>query len=141
LSGCGRRRHDRRVRLEWRRTVGVGRRRRRSGVFPRFSAYGIGLSSVCGKSCSTTIVGLRAPATSPLFMWHYATGGPLPYMASAPQSGRGLDWFPNSGDLSKRKGDHIPNKKAKSKKKNTIMTHDTHARISMYSEKELHTEV
>jgi hypothetical protein len=44
--------------------VGVVRRRRRSGGSPRFSAYGIGPSRVCGESCSTTIVGLRAPVTS-----------------------------------------------------------------------------
>jgi hypothetical protein len=91
LSGCGRRRHDQRVRLEWRRTVGVGRRRQLNGVSSRFSAYGIGSSRVCGKSCSTAIVGLRAPATSPLFMWCCATGGLLPYKASAPD--QGADWI------------------------------------------------
>jgi hypothetical protein len=71
--------------------VGVGRRHRRSGVSPRFSAYRIRPSSVCGKSSSTTIIRFRALVTSPLFMWRCVTGGPLPYMASAPD--QGADWI------------------------------------------------
>jgi hypothetical protein len=96
------------VRLEWRRTVGVGRRRRRSGVSPRFSAYGIKPSSVYGKSYSTAIIGFRAPAIFPLFMWRCAMG-PTAIHGKRPRSGRELDWIPNSKDLFKRKGDRIPN--------------------------------
>jgi hypothetical protein len=54
--------------------VDVGRRRRRSETSPRFSAYGIGLSRVCGKSCSTAIIGLRAPMT-PLYLCGAAQRG------------------------------------------------------------------
>jgi hypothetical protein len=67
--------------------VGAGRRRRCSGAFPRFSTYGIKLSRIYGESCSTAIVGLCAP-TTPLYLCGAARrGGPLPYMASAPDQG------------------------------------------------------
>jgi hypothetical protein len=36
-------------------------------------------------------------------------GGPTAIHGKRPRSGRELDWFLNSGDLFKRKGDHIPN--------------------------------
>jgi hypothetical protein len=54
------------------------------GFFPRFSAYGIRPSRICGKSCNTAIVGLCAPATSPLFTWCCVMGDPLPYLIDAP---------------------------------------------------------
>jgi hypothetical protein len=47
--------------------VGVVRRRRRSGGSPRFSAYRIGPSRVCGEFCSMTIIELRAPVTPYLY--------------------------------------------------------------------------
>jgi hypothetical protein len=80
------------------------------GGSPRFSAYELGLSRVCGESYSTAIVGLRAPVT-PLYLCAAKRRGSITIHGKRPQLGRGLDWFSNFKDLSKRKGDHIPNKK------------------------------
>jgi hypothetical protein len=70
--------------------VGAGRRRRRSGASPRFSAYGIGPSRVCWESCSTTIVGLCAP-TTPLYLCGAAQRGFNTIHNKRPRSGRGLN--------------------------------------------------
>jgi hypothetical protein len=89
--------------------VGAGQQRRRSGASPRFSAYGIGSSRVCGESYSTAIIGLFAP-TTPLYLCGAARrGGSTAIHGKRPRSGHGLNWFLNFGDLSKKEGDHIPN--------------------------------
>jgi hypothetical protein len=55
-------------------------------------------------------VGSRAPACPP-FNIALRERGPTAIQDKRPRSGHGLDWFSNPGDLSKRKRDHIPNRR------------------------------
>jgi hypothetical protein len=71
-----------------------------------FPSYRIGPSRVCGESCSTAIVGSRAPAT-PLYLCGAAQrGGPLLYMASAPDQGADGIGFPISEIFPKGRRSH-----------------------------------
>jgi hypothetical protein len=53
------------------------------GRSPRFSAFTIGSSRVCGGTVGTVNIGSRAPAC-PLLMLRCTRGGPLSYKTSAP---------------------------------------------------------
>jgi hypothetical protein len=78
---------------EWRRTVGVVRRRRRNGFSPRFSAYEIGSSMVCGESCvGMTNVGSHAPV-HPSFIWRCVRGADCHNNDRRPRSRRGWKSF------------------------------------------------
>jgi hypothetical protein len=88
--------------------VGVGRRRRRSGGSPRFSAYGIGPSRVCGESCSTAIIGLRASMTS-LHLCGAVRRGCTAIHDKHPDQGADEIGFSIPETFSNRR-DHIPNR-------------------------------
>jgi hypothetical protein len=66
------------------------------------------LARVCGGTVDTVNVSSRAPACPP-FNIALRERGPTAIQDKRPRSGRGLDWFSNPGDLSKRKRNHIPN--------------------------------
>jgi hypothetical protein len=66
------------------------------------------LARLCGGTVDTVNVGSRIPACPP-FNIALRERGPTAIQDKCPRLGRGLDWFPNPGDLSKRKRDHIPN--------------------------------
>jgi hypothetical protein len=66
------------------------------------------LARVCGGTVDTVNLGSRALACS-TFNIALCERGPTAIQGKHPRSWRGLDWFLNPGDLSKRKRDHIPN--------------------------------
>jgi hypothetical protein len=65
------------------------------------------LARVCGGTVDTMNVGSRAPACPLLILRCEREHTAI--QDKHHRSGRRLDWFPNPGDLFKRKRDHIPN--------------------------------
>jgi hypothetical protein len=63
---------------------------------------GSGRLGFCGESCIIAIIGLHAPTTSSIYMALYE-GGPSATHGKRPRSRYGLNRFPDSRDLSKRK--------------------------------------
>jgi hypothetical protein len=72
------------------------------GVFPHFSAYGIGPSRVYGESYSTTIIGLRAPTTL-LYLCGAARRGATVIHGKRPDQDANWIGFPISKIFSKGK--------------------------------------
>jgi hypothetical protein len=88
------------VRPEWRRTVGVGRRCRRSGVSPPTESDRLGFVGSPVARQSLDLVLRRLPSIYVALR----EGGSTAIHGKRPRSGRGRNWFSNFGDLSKREG-------------------------------------